>query len=56
VRALAVRRNQMLARTDVGLYASSDRGAAFALIDLPNVIGALLTASIWSILPTGNGH
>jgi hypothetical protein len=56
VRALAVRGNQVLAGTDVGLYASNDAGATFALIDLPNVNGALLTESIWSILPTGNGH
>jgi photosystem II stability/assembly factor-like uncharacterized protein len=56
VRALSVNGSQVLAGTDVGLYASSNGGATFALIDLPNVSGALLTESIWSIVPTGNGH
>jgi hypothetical protein len=56
VRALAAHGSLVLAGTDVGLYASSDGGLTFALIDLPNVNGALLTESIWSIVSTGNGH
>ena len=56
VRALVAHGNQVLAGTDIGLYASSDGGATFAAIDLPNVNNAQLTESIWSILPTGNGH
>ncbi len=56
VRALAAHGSLVLAGTDVGLYASNDGGATFALIDLPNVNGALLTESIWSIVPTGNGN
>jgi hypothetical protein len=56
VRALAAHGSLVLAGTDVGLYASTNAGATFALIDLPNVNGALLTESIWSIVPTGNGH
>jgi len=56
VRALAVRGSQVLAGTDIGLYASNDGGATFAAVDLPNASGALLTESIWSILPTGGGR
>jgi hypothetical protein len=56
VRALAVRGNQVLAGTDIGLYTSNDGGETFTGVDLPNVNNALLTESIWSILPTGNGH
>jgi hypothetical protein len=56
VRALAVHGSQVLAGTDIGLYASNDGGATFAAVDLPNVHNAQLTESIWSILPTGGGH
>ncbi len=56
VRALAAHGSQVLAGTDIGLYASNDGGATFAAIDLPNVNDAQLTESIWSILPTGGGH
>ncbi|HEY0985655.1 MAG TPA: hypothetical protein VGD80_01335, partial [Kofleriaceae bacterium] len=56
VRALGVRGAQVLAGTDVGLFASSNGGASYALIDLPNASGKVLTESIWSVLPTGDGH
>ncbi|HEX3761927.1 MAG TPA: hypothetical protein VHW23_24675, partial [Kofleriaceae bacterium] len=56
IRTLAVHGPQVLAGTDVGLYASNDGGATFALIDLPNADGGLLTESIWSIVATGDGH
>ena len=56
VRAIGVRGARVLAGTDVGLFASSDAGASFALVDLPNVNGKILIDSIWSVVATGNGH
>jgi hypothetical protein len=56
VRAIGVRGAQVLAGTDVGLFVSSNGGASFALVDLPNVHGKILTESIWSVVHTGNGH
>jgi hypothetical protein len=56
IRALAVRDQLVLAGTDVGLFASTDAGASFALVDLPNINSQLLIDSVWSVVATGGGH
>ena len=56
VRTIAVKGSLVLAGTDVGLFASTDAGATFALVDLPNVNNQILVDSVWSIVATGGGH
>ena len=56
IRAIGVRGAQVLAGTNVGLFASSDAGTTFALVDLPNVNQKTLLESIWSVVQLGNGH
>jgi hypothetical protein len=56
VRAIAAHGEQVLVGTDVGLFASTDGGATFALVDLPNANGVMLVESLWSIVHLGNNH
>jgi hypothetical protein len=56
IRALGVRGNLVLAGTNVGLFSSTDGGATFALVDLPNAHSKVLTESIWSVVHLGNGQ
>jgi hypothetical protein len=56
IRALAVHGSRVLVGTDVGLFASTDAGAHFALVDLPNVSGNTLPEAIWSIVHVGGDH
>ena len=53
VRALAVQGNLVLAGTDVGLFTSTDGGATFSLVDLPDAAGTTVPDSVWSIASTG---
>ncbi len=50
VRSLRVRGGLVLAGTDGGLFASTDSGASFRLVDLPNRNGKVLIESIWSVV------
>src|SRR5439155_6578196 len=55
VRTLAVGGSLLLAGTDVGLFRSTDAGATFALVDLPNALsGKPLLDSVWSIVKSGD--
>jgi photosystem II stability/assembly factor-like uncharacterized protein len=55
IRQISAVGDRVLAATDVGLFASTDAGASFHLIDLPNLGGAALTESVWSVVPIGGG-
>jgi len=55
VRSIGVHGSQVLVATDVGLFASSDAGTSFHLVDLPNAGGAQLVESLWSIVSIGGG-
>ena len=43
----------VLVGTDVGLFRSTDAGASYLLVDLPNAGSAQVAESIWSIVYTG---
>jgi hypothetical protein len=51
---ITVHGNTVLAATDAGLFSSTDGGATFALLDLPNVGGAL-SESVGSLVSIGGG-
>jgi photosystem II stability/assembly factor-like uncharacterized protein len=53
IRQLGVKGSLVLAATDVGLFASTDAGATFSLVDLPNAGGRTLAESVWSVASTG---
>ena len=53
IRQISVKQNVVLAATDVGLFASSDAGATFQLVDLPNAGGRVLAESVWSVVWVG---
>jgi hypothetical protein len=53
IRQIGVKDQLVLAATDVGLFASQDGGATFALVDLPNAAGNTLAESVWSVASTG---
>jgi hypothetical protein len=55
IRSLAVQGTTVLAGTNVGLFRSTDGGASFTLVDLPNPAGRTLTESIWSVVSVGGG-
>jgi hypothetical protein len=55
VRQITANGDHVLAATDVGLFASTDAGASFHLIDLPNVGGATVSESVWSVVAVGGG-
>ncbi|MDB4956970.1 MAG: hypothetical protein JWO36_4539 [Myxococcales bacterium] len=55
IRAVSARGDLVFAATDVGLFRSSDAGASFALVDLPNAGGSALAESIWNIVDVGGG-
>jgi hypothetical protein len=55
IRSIGVSGPVVLAGTNVGLFRSTDGGASFQLVDLPNPGGAL-TVAIWSVVPTGGGQ
>ena len=56
IRTIAVQGATVLAGTNVGLFRSTDGGATFALVDLPNPSGRVLTESVWSVVHTGGGQ
>lgn len=56
IREIAIQGSLMLAGTNVGLFRSTDGGATFALVDLPNPAGRVLTESLWSVVHTGGGQ
>ncbi len=56
IRAIGARGDLVLAGTNVGLFKSTDGGATFALVDLPNANNKVLTESIWSVTHVGNGQ
>jgi hypothetical protein len=55
IRHLGVDRNKIYAATNAGLFKSTDGGATFELVDLPNVDGKLVTEGVWSLAPLGEG-
>ncbi|MBL0216541.1 MAG: hypothetical protein IPQ07_21990 [Myxococcales bacterium] len=55
IRSLAVRGDLVFAATDAGLFQSTDAGASFQLVDLPNPDGKLLAESLFSIVEIGGG-
>jgi hypothetical protein len=55
VHQIGVAGTRVYAATDAGLFASTDAGATFALVDLPNTEGRLLAETVWSIVPIGGG-
>lgn len=55
IRQIAARGDQVLAATDAGLFASSDAGGSFKVVDLPNAGGLTLIESVWSIVHVGTG-
>jgi hypothetical protein len=56
IRALVVRDGVIFATTSAGLFKSTDGGASFALVDLPNAHGKVLAESMWSVVPLGGGQ
>ncbi|HMG21483.1 MAG TPA: hypothetical protein VK607_09215, partial [Kofleriaceae bacterium] len=56
IRAIGVHGSRVLVGTDLGLFASTDAGAHFALVDLPNLSGNVLAEAIWSVVHTGDDH
>ena len=54
IRSLAVSGETLFAGTNVGLFRSTDGGASFTLVDLPNAAGVLVD-SIWSVVHAGGG-
>jgi len=55
IRQIGVKGNLVVAATDVGLFASTDAGATFNLVDLPNGAAGVLAESIWSVAQVGGG-
>ncbi len=55
IRQIGVKGSLVLAATDVGLFASNDGGATFALVDLPNGSAGMLAESMWSVAQVGGG-
>jgi hypothetical protein len=53
VRAIGVQAGTVLVATDAGMFASTDDGVSFALLDLPNASDLKLSEAIWSVVPTG---
>ncbi len=45
--------NVLLVGTDVGLFRSTNAGASFSLVDLPNAGSVQRSESVWSIVHTG---
>jgi photosystem II stability/assembly factor-like uncharacterized protein len=56
IRSIAAHDAQVMVGTDVGLFASTDGGATFALVDLPNKDGMALVESLWTVIHLGNNH
>jgi hypothetical protein len=56
LRSIGVHGDHVIAGTDAGLYVSSDAGAHFALVDLPNRSGNVLPEAIWTVLHLGKDH
>ncbi|MEO7734970.1 MAG: hypothetical protein ABIY55_28710, partial [Kofleriaceae bacterium] len=56
LRSIGVHGDHVLAGTDAGLYVSSDAGAHFTLVDLPNRSGDVLPEAIWTVLHIGRDH
>lgn len=55
IRRIGIDRSKVYAATSAGLFKSSDGGATFALVDLPNLDGKLVTEAVWTIVPLGGG-
>ncbi|MCE9572672.1 MAG: hypothetical protein K8W52_05905 [Deltaproteobacteria bacterium] len=55
VRQIGVDGKNVYAATNAGLFKSTDGGATFALVDLPNANDLFVTESLWSIVPIGGG-
>lgn len=53
IRNIGVQGNRVLVATDVGLFASTDAGATYQLVDLPNGSAGLLIESVWSVVRSG---
>jgi hypothetical protein len=53
VRSIAVQGDLVFAGTDAGLFQSTDGGATFALVDLPNPGGVKLAEQVWTVAPLG---
>jgi hypothetical protein len=56
IRSIGVQGTLVLAATDVGLFASTDAGATFQLVDLPDGGGNTVPNSVWSVVNTGGTH
>jgi hypothetical protein len=54
IRQIAVDGDVVWVATDAGLFRSSDAGATYALVDLPEASG-IVAESVWSIVPIGGG-
>src|SRR5689334_8219282 len=55
IRSIAVHGDTVFAGTNVGLFRSTDGGAAFTLVDLPNP-DRILTDAIWDVVHIGGGQ
>jgi len=56
IRSIGARGDRVIAGTNLGLFVSSDGGASFALVDLPNRSGNVLPEAIWTVVPTESDH
>jgi hypothetical protein len=55
IRQIAVDGDSVWVATDAGLFRSSDAGASYQLVDLPENTGGVIAESVWSIVPIGGG-
>jgi len=55
IRQVAVDGDVVWAATDAGLFRSSDAGATYALVDLPEGNNGVVAESVWSIASIGGG-
>ncbi len=53
IRSIAAQGDLVFAATDAGLFQSTDGGATFGLVDLPNPGGAKLAEALWTVAPLG---
>lgn len=56
IRQIQVNGDMIFVATDAGLFRSTDAGATYALVDLPEpAAGGVVAEAVWSIVPIGGG-